>query len=86
MYYFGTDKTFAYGFTGAYNKRCSCAFIIEKPAPDYGAEHDYQLCVVGSEFIDAACADYDTGCYYHFNSVAVAELVDEVNRLRRQEA
>ena len=77
------DKTLAYGYASAYNKRCSCSYIIRKPAPNYGEAHNYQLYVVGSEFIDAACADYDDTSY-HFNTREVSKLVAEVNRLRRE--
>ena len=77
------DNTLAYGYAEAYNKRCECSFTIRKPMPDYGETHNYQLCVVGSEFVDAACADYN-GTSYHFNSREVAKLVAQVNQLRRE--
>ena len=82
-YEFVNDDTLAYGFIEAYNKRCECSFTIKKPQACYGKSHNYQLYVIGANFIDASLADYGSK-YYHFNVTQVSKLVDEVNELRRQ--
>ena len=81
-YDFGNDKTLAYGFQEAYNKRCEVGFTIIKPQGYYGKAHNWQLFVTGAYFVDASLADCGAS-YYHFNTPEVIKLVEKVNDIRR---